>query len=170
MTQHIQESIRVTVPAGKAWTVLNDFGGIERYAPTIERSPILSEQKTGIGAKRKCEFYNDKGSIVEEIVEMQDGESLTLNLTEHGMPMKFMTAQLSVKPIDGETSELSMELDFEVKGGPFGWLLGAVMIRPVMRGAFRKVLRGWAFHAATGETVGDKLPSPADLSTLVPAQ
>lgn len=98
MTKHISETIRVNLPATKAWTVLDDFGGIERYAPTIKCSPILTEKPTGIGARRQCEFHTG-GSLIEEIVDYKDGESMTLELSDHRMPQQelwLMTPSLRI--------------------------------------------------------------------------
>ncbi len=83
------------------------------------------------------------------------------------MPIKTMIAQMKIAEVDATTSEISMSMDFVVKGGPFGWLMGALMIRPIMKGAFRKVMTGWAYHSATGEIVEEKLPSDEALSTVL---
>lgn len=166
MTQHINEEMRVNLPAGKVWAVLDDFGGIERYAPTIKRSPILTEKATGLGAKRRCEFYSG-GSLREEIVDYRDGQSMTLELSEHGMPVKSMVSTIKVARVDAETSDVSMSLDYVMKGGPLGSILGSLLLRPMMKGAFKKVMTGWVYHAATGTAVDDKIPQIQDLSLVI---
>lgn len=166
MAHHIEEKMRVNLPANTVWAVLDDFGGIERYAPTIKRSPILTDNATGLGARRKCEFYAG-GSLIEEIVDYKDGRSVTLKLTEHGMPVKTMLAKMEVTSVGDETTEVSMALDYVVKGGPLGWLLGSLILGPLMKGTFKKVMTGWAYHSATGRVVDDKLPPARDLAMVI---
>ncbi len=72
MAQHIEQKLLVNISADKLWAVLNDFGGIDRYSPTIQNSPLIGDQNSGLGAKRKCEFY-EGGSVVEEIIDCKDG-------------------------------------------------------------------------------------------------
>jgi hypothetical protein len=33
------------------WKILDDFDGIYRFHPLVERSPLKSEQKSGVGAR-----------------------------------------------------------------------------------------------------------------------
>jgi len=166
MTRNIIEKMRVSLPASKLWAVLDDFGGIERYAPTIKRSLILTEKATGLGARRRCEFYAN-GSLIEEIVDYQDGQSMTLELSEHGMPVKSMVSTIRVASVDAETSEVSMSLDYVSKGSPLGWILGSFVLGPLMKGTFKKVMTGWVYHAATGTVVDDKIPQIQDLSLVI---
>jgi len=59
-----------------------------------------------------------------------------------------------------------MSADFVVKGGPFGWLMGQLLMRPIMKGIFKKVMTGLAYHSSTGELVADKLPSDKQLAVI----
>jgi len=72
MTHHIEQTIKVNVPAAKIWQVMRDFSSVERFATTIKTSPIVNDISSGLGAKRLCTF-NDDSSLVEEIIEFQEG-------------------------------------------------------------------------------------------------
>ena len=100
-------------------------------------------------------------------MEYEDGRSLKMVLSEHSMPLKMATAIMKVRPVDRETSELTMAMEFVVKGGPIGWLMGFFLMRPMMKGVFTKVLSGLAYHAATGERIGKELPEKAKLSSVL---
>ena len=67
----------------------------------------------------------------------------------------------------GATSDVSFSMDFVVQCGPVGWLMGAVMMKPMMRGITRDVLNGLAFHVTTGNTIGSEMPSAAALAAAV---
>jgi len=55
-------------------------------------------------------------------------------------------------------------MDFVVKFGPLGWLMGNFMMKPMMKRITKDVMKGLAYYVVTGNTVGSKLPSDADLA------
>jgi hypothetical protein len=166
MAHHIETTVRANAPAAKVWETLRDFSSIERFSSKVESSPIVGEVAAGLGTKRLCTFY-DKSTVVEEIVGYEEGESLDIELSEFSMPLESLRAQMKVTPVDGATSDVSFSMDFVVKYGPVGWLMGAVMMKPMMRGVTRDVLNGLAFHVTTGNTIGSEMPSAAALATAV---
>lgn len=166
MAHHTEKSIKVNIPAEKVWQVLDDYSGIEKFAMTIKASTSVNEIATGLGAKRKCTF-NDGSSLVEEITNYQAGQGYDMDISEHSIPLKSMQASMKVKAIDEYTSEITMSADFVVKGGPFGWLMGQLLMRPVMKAIFKKVMTGLAYHCETGELVADKLPNKDQLTSIL---
>ncbi len=166
MKQHVERSMKVNLAASTIWKSLEDFAGIEKYSPTIKSSPIVGDQRTGLGAKRHCTFA-DGSSLVEEIVDYKEGEGYRMELSEHSFPLKYMFADIYVRSVDEQTSEVTMSTDFLVKAGPLGWLMGFFMMRPIMKGAFAKVITGLAYYSKTGEAVTDKLPADSGLKSLI---
>lgn len=166
MTHHIEQIIKVNVPAAKIWQVLGDFSSVERFATTIKTSPIVSDINSGLGAKRLCTF-NNGSSLVEEIIEFQEGQGFKMVLSEFSLPLKSMYAEMRVKEIDANSSELYMSSDFVVKAGPLGWLMGVLVMRPMMKGVFKKLMSGLAYHTVTGERIGEKLPPNEELAKIV---
>jgi len=166
MKHEINKSLKVNVPINKIWEVLEDFSSVERYASTIKTSPIVGDISSGLGAKRKCTFYDGK-SLVEEIVDYQEGEGFRMKLSDFSFPLKYMNAEMRVKEIDSKSSELSMTTDFVVKGGPVGWLIGFFIMRPMMKGVFEKQMKCLAYHCETGKRIDKDLPSNAELNKLI---
>ncbi|MEH6345286.1 MAG: SRPBCC family protein [Bermanella sp.] len=168
MAQHVENTSRFNVPANKVWNALNDFGAVANFAPAIETSPLTNGQNSGIGAKRSCNFY-DGTKIVEEIIELKEGESVTVVLTDHTMPLNSAIATMKVVPVTANSCDITISMDFVVKGGPFGWLLGFVMMAPFMKSVFKKTSQGLAYYSATGKAVGKELPTKEELASVVPA-
>jgi len=166
MAHHTEKTIKVNVPAAKIWQVLEDFSSVEKFATTIKSSPIIGDISSGLGTKRLCTF-NDGSSLVEEIIEFQEGQGFKMVLSEFSLPLKSMYAEMSVKEIDANTSEIYMSSDFIVKAGPLGWLMGQFIMRPVMKGVFNKLLSGLAYHCVTGKRVGEKLPASEELAPII---
>ena len=166
MAHHTENAIKVNLPAKAIWQVIDDFASVEKFATTITSSPIINNIESGLGAKRRCTF-KDGSSLVEEIVEYQEGQGYTMVLSDYSLPLKSMKATMCVKAIDANRSEIFMSADFVVKGGPLGWLMGAFLMRPMMKGVFKKLMTGLAYYVETGELIGEKLPPQSTLSKLI---
>lgn len=166
MAHHTENSLKVNLPAAQIWKVLDDFASVEKFATTITSSPIVGEITQGLGAKRRC-IFKDGSSLVEEIIEYQEGQGYVMAISDHSLPLKSMQAQMSVKAIDDNSSEIFMSADFVVKGGAFGWVMGSLIMRPVMKGVFKKLMTGLAYHCETGNLIGEKLPANDQLSNLI---
>ena len=167
MTHHISQSIRTKLPASKVWEALQDFSALEKFAPTVKSSPIVGDKSSGVGAKRRVTLHHDGSSLIEEIIEFQEGHGYKMDVSELSPPLKSMQAEFRVNEIDATSSEIYMAVDFEVKGGPFGWLMGNLMLKPIMKGVLKKNASGLAYHSATGKNVDSQLPSREELSSAM---
>ena len=166
MAHSIEQKMTVNVAASKVWAVLDDFGSIERFSPTVKHSPVVGAKASGLGAERKCHF-EDGTCAVEKIVEYKEGESLRVELTEHPMPFKQFFAVMKVVSVDDKRSEISMAMEFTPKFGPLGWLMANVLLKPMMKKVLKRILKGLAYHAATGLSVGKDLPDENDLKMVL---
>ncbi|SON52585.1 SRPBCC family protein [Vibrio tapetis] len=166
MAHYTEKTITVNLPADKIWQVLDDFSSVERFAATIQSSPIIGDITSGLGTKRKCTFH-DGSSLVEEIIEYRQNEKIALRLSDYTLPLKSMQAEIKVTAIDDKQSELFMSTEFEVKAGPLGWLLGQFLMRPMMKSVFKNQLAGLAYHCATGRQIDKKMPAKEELTDWV---
>lgn len=167
MTIKIKNKIKVQLPAEKVWLVLKDFGGIEKFAPTIASSPITNSINSGMGSVRKCVFFNDT-SVTEEIIAYDEGRGYKIEMIEHKMP--FVSSnyeEMFVVRIDDNTSEINMAVNFEMSGGPLGWMIGSFMLKPLMNSVTKKIITGLAYHVKTGKLVTDKLPPKEELKFIL---
>lgn len=165
MSHHIEVTKRFNVPAEKVWQALADWGNVDKWHFSVATSPIIDDKTFGLGAKRTCNFY-DGSSVVEEIVEYKEGESFIVEISEFSMPLKTLMAGTRVKAIDKNTCDITIDMDFFVKGGSIGRLMGAVLVKPMMKGVTKKLLDGLAYHAATDKLIGKKMPSQQELSSV----
>jgi ribosome-associated toxin RatA of RatAB toxin-antitoxin module len=166
MAQQVKNNMRVNVPATKIWEVLGDYSSIEKFAPTIKSSPIVEGKSSGLGAKRLCTF-NDGSSLIEEITDYQEGKSFKLVVSEHSMPLISQNAEMKVAAVDENTCDIFMTVNFVVKGGPFGLIMGIVMMKPLMNSVTKNILTGLAYHSITGKIIGDKMPSKEELTSAL---
>jgi carbon monoxide dehydrogenase subunit G len=165
---NVKASKAVNVPVERAWEVIADFAHVDRCHPLVESVTMRSDAARGLGAIRVCNFY-DKTSVAEKIVRWQEGESYTIELSEFSLPLKSAAATLSVRATGKDTSELRMLMDFTPKFGPLGWVMGKLMMRPMMTKMLNRVLAGIAQHALTGEDIGETWQAPVGDPGAVPA-
>ncbi|CAA0104366.1 Uncharacterised protein [BD1-7 clade bacterium] len=162
MLHHVESVIQINATANRVWCILDDFGGLDKFSVGVQKSLIVGNKETGIGAVRYC-MFNDGSSLHEEIVEYEPHKHFRLVLSEFTLPMESVSASFRVEPLSETTCEVKMEMDFVMKLGLLGRLMGVVLIRPLMKSVHKKLLRGLAYHALTGEKISDKLPPREDL-------
>ncbi len=165
MEHQVNSVVRINASAEKVWAILDDYSAVEKFSFGLDKSRLIGEIESGLGAKRQCVFH-DGTSVVEEIVEYKANHSFKVVLTEFTMPLKTMYATLKVEKVTNTRCDVSMNMSFVMKFGPLGALMGMLMLRPFMKRIQKKSLSGLAYHAFTGNSIGSELP-PKDV--LAPA-
>ena len=69
----------INAPASQVWEVIGNYHNPHVFHPFLESVEQLSEVDRGVGATRQCNLYN-KSSIVEEVIEWEEGRSFTVVL------------------------------------------------------------------------------------------
>ncbi len=151
----VEKTVLIKAGINKLWNIISDVGGVYKYHPLVNNSPVLSTNSSGIGATRRCEFY-DGTSIVEKIVGLKEGEEMKVTLSEFSLPLKSAEATMRLEKASDKSTYVTIQMSFEMKYGVFGKLMGFFAIRPVMKMTFSKVLKGLNDHATTGQLVGKK--------------
>jgi hypothetical protein len=150
----IKSQVQIEAPAERVWGLLADLGGVVNYHPFVTRSFYNTEQETGTGASRVCEF--GPGSAVEErAIEWKEGESYTLAIDfikGPKPPVRDQRARVSVgKSVDGTLA--TIEMSYKPKLGPLGMMMDRLMIRPRFEKILAGVMAGLKRHAETGEPI-----------------
>ena len=140
MTKLIRE-IELVISAEQAWDVLADFENVHAIAPGIKASPLLSEEKDGLGACRRCHFAIGGMSMVETVTSWEEGKSLTVELSEFPMPFHRGDVSLILTPLDNERCLAKAVFDYDMKYGFVGAVINALMLRPMMGMQLSKLLR-----------------------------
>lgn len=147
-------SLDIDAPASKIWAALSDFSNIQLFHPNVKYTDQLSKMDRGLGASRRCNFY-DGGSAVESITAWDDDRrSFTCTVTEIAAPITDVVSGMSVEKIDSSHSRVHIYMNYTVKFGVLGKILNAVVLRFVLQAVFKKTVKGLALHVATGKTIG----------------
>ncbi len=147
-------------PPAAAWTAIADVTKVANWHPKVDRVDLLSESATGLGAARRCNFY-DGTSVVERVTDVADGRRVKLELSEFSMPLAHATVEVEITPTASGGTQATFVLDYAMKFGVFGKLMDAVMVRGQMSKMLGSVLAGLDHHLATGDVVGEDFVAAA---------
>ena len=109
------------------WAVLGDLEAVQHYNPTVRIAAVRGPRRTGVGAERVCELL-PKGRVVERVTHWADGREVGLEVAESDWPIRFMRWVTRIEP-NGASSLISQKLEYELKFGPFGWLLDKLVMK-----------------------------------------
>jgi len=135
------------------WDVLDDYGTVYKYNPGVERSEILGEKQTGLGARRVCNFY-DGSSLKETIIKYVPNRGYSFMLSDFSLPLKRATSHFQLEPLSRDKCLLSVTIEFEPKFGPLGWLMAKLLMRPMLTKALGGLTKGLDDYMTSGQFVG----------------
>lgn len=159
---------KIALPPQQVWKTLGSFQSVDRYHPLVERVSSNNNLDQGLGAHRTCHFY-DGTSVDEEVISWEEGKSFEVRLSKFSMPLKEAVGRITLTALEDGTSEVSLGMEFTAKGGPAGWVMAQVMMKPMMIRMVKQVLAGLELHLQTGRSIGrnGKPVTEGQLSTVV---
>ena len=72
------------------------------------------------------------------------------------MPLHEAYADLAVEPLDSVRSRVKWGMDYRMKYGPFGWLLGQTMMKLMMGKILDGNLKGLADKVRSNQTATER--------------
>ena len=158
----MNSSACVEAPVDVVWDHLRRLDQIHLWTDAIHRSYMSSDCSSGVGAERTCELAGNR-SLHERIIAWEEGSAFTYESTDAPM-MKLARNRWSVRP-EGDRTLVVSEAEVEFRGGPFGWLLGWVLV-PLLRLLLPNPLakfKFWVEHGRPYEGKASRLPAPPAL-------
>jgi carbon monoxide dehydrogenase subunit G len=122
----LKHEVRIAASASKVWQILADLEAVQHYNQTVKAAHRIGEKKE-LGAMRGCDL-KDGGSVKETVVGFEEGKAITMELTESPWPVRNMQWRTSLTKDGGETV-VSQIMTYEMKLGPIGKLLNAVVMK-----------------------------------------
>jgi ribosome-associated toxin RatA of RatAB toxin-antitoxin module len=144
--------IPISASANKVWEVLADFGGVEKWAPTVVKCRRSTEANSGLGAKRI--LTTSRGDDTEEvIVEWNEGKSFTFEIPD-GLAsiVKTLSETWSVEQ-SPDGASVVVRMDYQMKNGILYSILDSLVVRHELRKLLVQNLAGLKYYLETRKTV-----------------
>ncbi|NRB20970.1 MAG: SRPBCC family protein [Rhodobacteraceae bacterium] len=129
---HHQRTRDIQATPDAVWAVIGRYMHIDEFAPLVKSVEALTDGDDGIGSKRRCHF-DDGSSVVEEVTAWEVNSRYRVCLSEMAaLPLHECHAELLLTPMMNGQTRVIWSMDYRVKFGPLGWLLGQTMMKMMM--------------------------------------
>jgi carbon monoxide dehydrogenase subunit G len=147
-----ERTLEIDATPGAVWAVLGRFMHIDEFAPLVKSVEALTDGENRVGSKRRCHF-DDGSSIVEEVTEWETNRRYRVRLSETAsMPLHEAYAELSIEPLNTRRTQVKWGMDYRVKYGPLGWVLGQTMMKIMIGKIFDGNLKGLSDRVGMNQT------------------
>jgi len=138
--------ITINAPIDKIWSILTDLELLDKTDPTVKKATLISNNKTGLEAKRKVLMQDGKNWFDEKITVFKPNEELVYQLTDCSFPIKGLKHTYSFQKIGNQT-KVQQEMEYTVKFGVIGVLMDKMMIGKQFNSGINKFLTGLKTYA-----------------------
>ncbi len=146
-----ERTLDIDATTDAIWSVLSRFMHIDEFAPLVKSVDALTQGADGVGSKRRCHF-TDGTSVVEEVTDWKVNQGYRVRLSEMvAMPLHEAHAELNIEPLDAGRSRMKWSMNYRVKYGPFGWILGQTLMKMMMGKILDGNLKGLADKVQSNE-------------------
>ncbi|WP_419909115.1 SRPBCC family protein [Hoeflea sp.] len=141
---HHERTLVIDAEPDAVWAVIGRFMHIDEFAPMVTSVDALTNGADGMGSKRRCLFENGS-SMVEEVIGWEPERGYRVLLSDMDpMPLEEAQAEIAVAPTKNGQTKVTWSMDYRVKYGPLGWLLGQTMMKMMMGKVLDGNLKGLA--------------------------
>ena len=123
----LENSIRIDATPERVWSVLASLDALAKYDPGVSKTEIVSATKGGPGAARRCDLAPG-GWFKERVTDWRPNEAISFELYECTLPLRRLRHSYTLVREGGGTV-VRQRMEYELKFGPLGKLLDAVMVR-----------------------------------------
>jgi uncharacterized protein YndB with AHSA1/START domain len=123
----LENSIHIDASPEKVWSVLATLDLLERYDPGVARSEVVTPVRQGPGSARRCDL-KPGGWFKEQVADWKPNEALSFELFECTLPIRRLRHDYTLTA-DGTGTTVRQRMEYELKYGPLGKLMDAVMVR-----------------------------------------
>jgi ligand-binding SRPBCC domain-containing protein len=149
----LENSIRIDATPEEVWSVLASLDALARYDPGVAKSEIVSPVKEGPGAARRCDL-TPGGWFKERVADWRPNEALSFELYECTLPVRKLQHSYALVR-EGNSTVVRQRMEYELKFGPFGKLLDAMMVRRKWTAGIESFLSGLKRYAESGQRSAD---------------
>lgn len=138
--------ITINAPIEKIWSILTDLELLEKTDPTVKKASLISDNKTGLNAKRKVLIKDGKNWFDEKITVFKPNEELVYQLTDCSFPIKSLKHTYNFQ-VNGNYTKVLQVMEYTVKFGILGLLMDKMIIGKQFNSGINKFLTGLKDYA-----------------------
>ena len=138
--------ITVNAPVEKIWEALSVIDNLDKFDPTVKKSTAITDNKSGIHAKRKVDMLDGKNWFEEKVIEFRPNEALAYQLTNCSFPINGLTHSYRFEKT-GPQVTVKQVMQYTVKFGIIGKLLDSLLIRKQTKAGIHKFFTGLKEYA-----------------------
>ena len=140
---HVENNLVIDASPETVWEPLSRYMDVDKFCTGISRVDALTGGEDGVGSKRRNNFPNGS-SLIEEVTEWTVNRGYKVRMSEMvGLPMKDTTAFTRLEPVGAKT-RVVWGMDYGMKNGPLGWIMGQTMLKFFMGKTITSNLQGLA--------------------------
>ena len=148
---HHERTLDIDASPDNVWAVISRYMHIDEFAPFVTSVDAMTDGDDGMGSIRRNHFDNGS-SIVEEVIAWEPNRGYRVRMSEMA-PLHFheALAELAVAHKNDGGSKVTWSMDFRVKYGPFGWLLGQTIMKRFLGKVLDANLKGLAGNVQSNQ-------------------
>jgi ligand-binding SRPBCC domain-containing protein len=145
----LENLIHINAPAEKVWSVLASLDVLDQYDPGIRKSEIVSPSREGPGSARRCDL-TPGGWFKERVGDWNPQQSLSFELFDCSLPVRRLKHSYTLTA-DGAGTLVRQRMEYELKFGPIGKLMDAMMVRKKWDAGIKGFFAGLKYYVETGQ-------------------
>ncbi len=104
---------QIDAPTETVWSVLDDFGDIQRWNPGVRTSALTSDGPVARGATRHCDLQ-PFGGVDERIESYEPGRRMTVDIhSADRLPIASAVADFTLEPV-GSGTEVTIHYRYQL--------------------------------------------------------
>ncbi len=139
MQSQMQADLVIGAPRSAVWATLTDLEGVGRWNPAIDTAECLSDQRQGLGARRRC-YMHPSGWMTEVVTEWEPERAVAFTV-ENAPPLKTGVGRFVLSDEPAGTRLLA-SFDYEVRFGPLGPVIDRLIVHRQLSSAWEEGMQG----------------------------
>jgi len=134
----------IAAPREAVWQTLTTLDLLDQYDLGVRSSILVGDQRTGLGAQRRCEL-RPAGWFIEQVVDFQPEHALGFELVTCSLPVASLRHDYTLTQTGGDT-HVTQVMTYTLKYGPAGKALDALVMRRQWDTGIKSFLSGLTQH------------------------
>ena len=150
----LHHEVRIQASIEAVWNAVSDLEAVRQYNPMVASVRLVSAERTGVGAARRCEL-KPKGQVEERVWKWVPLRAIGLEVAASDWPIVFMRWETTLEP-ERQSTLVRQRMEYRLRFGPVGAVLDALVMRRKLDASVREVFASLKRYVEDGgNTAGE---------------